>query len=804
MAAEINELLRTSFTHCYPGIGTGDAWHNSVLAYDQFFPNAFIGEREAETAKNDRKYNLSYTPNSKSLVSLSIGYNSGADNDPCNGYPVPLTLDLDTFVNSGWMSQAAATTLGNETQISHYRLPAEIQDHNLHRPEHVFQIIRDTLSARGIGYNDGSGSRPFNHLNFMTNPSRDNHAAQQPSFQLGLAVKGDIRGFSVSYNSAVLALSGSADSANRYGSPRHDPRGDGTFYTSNTWDIPAFPGNNTIHGRVQGVHATNFGSKGYVDTKYLIRMTFGSGTGGLNNTNTTDMMAFNLALGPITNPNVETPSSGYPGEGTSALNSHRGAHYQTAFNTQEELHTTNGHQEYCAHYCFYASPNVYYQYHTAGYAGARGLGAPCKSRPAAASGAAKLGSGAAEGVYNQNDENGGGSNSYITKESDANVTMTGIMDVNHVVPVQFKWQVIYDYDNSTDAVAGLSAYSVKDVLIQLKGIGSGKPISIAHAGIPPETTTAAGVGNNLITSLRDRSLATVGEAVSAKFLGGNPPGTANLQGRGVLEWIEDKLNASINDPSLRDMYVSISSLRTMSRINFAGLKSATDNNLYTSVWHQYDGIPFGLYPIMGNVSINTIKGEDTGNSISTLPFPPFIQAYPLTEYTAATDNSDVDLDADEPIKAPFIAPSFANQQDPSRGNILIDQKFTTGMITTSGTGTIKTKIHAPYKDHWPDKTDVITGINMGIANVYRGSTNQAYIAGHIDGLTPNLADTGLGAIADTQQDLSNSVVFPGISGVSLVRHSGINFYENDLISSNTTLDALSAGKEMTITFRDGA
>jgi hypothetical protein len=784
MAAEINEILRTSFSHCYPSIGGGDMWHNSVLKYDEFFPNAFIGLQKATSELASRKYNLSFNAKAESLVSMSVNpiYGTESIDNPAYGFPVPLTMSMDVLTSTGYID-----SFSQKIQFKYYNYPDQASDHY---PVHVVQIIRDTLSARGIGYNDGSNQRPFNHLDFITNPSCDDQNGNDTgNHQLGVTLKGDIRGFSVSYNSGLLALSGSQDYTSRYGLAE----------TSTSWDLPVIDGYNTIHGRIGyqgGLHA----NRGKIDPGYMIRLSFGKGSGGHNNTDSTYPMGFNLALGPITDPGEESPSSGAPGDRSSHITD-TSAYYETAFNTRSELHTTNGHQEYTASYVFarladdgswstHAGNNNHYGSH----------GGYVTDRPAPQDGHdGDLG----DGLYD-----GGGSGVYITKESDANVAFTGKTDINHVIPIQFKWQVIYDYDNSTAAITGLSAYSVKDVLIHLKGIGSGKPISIAHTGIPTETTTAVGLGAGQITSLKDKSVNTVSQAVSARFIGTDDGITSG--DKGVLEWIEDKLNASINDPSLRDMYVGVSSIRPTDRKSFGGLgppykdtsgQNQQPGNFYTQYHANGDGIPLKLYPIMGNVAANTIKGEDTGNSIQSLPFPPFIRAYPLTEYTAAADNSDVDLTADS-SDAPFICPSMPNQQDASRGNILIDQRFDTGVITTSGTGTIKTKIHAPYKDHWPDKTDVVTGINMGIAHVYRGSSNQAYIAGHISGVTPPLATTGTGPIADTQADVTAGVVFPGISGVSQTRHSGISFYENDIIGT-TTLDTLS-GKEMTIAFREGA
>jgi hypothetical protein len=621
MALEEIPLLRTSFSHCFPAF-EGDEIDKNVLQYNQFFPSAFIKYAEAG-AYATRGYNLLVNDATTDIEnSLYVSWSYSTDTLALGNYPLILSDSMRSDMS--WIADDTSNPSNTRLQSTN--------NTGLSSTDDVFTTIRDTLSSSGIGYNDGTDDKPFNHVGFLCNPfppasSSGGSDIDDYTPRNSIVVKGDLRGFSASYNTGVLALSGNGS----------------------TYSLPALTGTNTIFGRA---NAGTTAKQASHSTDTLIKISFGKDGSGTS---------VGLAVG------FESF------DGTTEM----GSSFKNVWNTTEDgeyiesLKATNPDSEYMIVYTFTSVDTT----NTAGPLFPFDTLGSVQSLSA--------------------------SDYYIIPTYDYNVQVNEVQDINHIIPVQFKWHVEYTVNATT------GTYTVDDIKIHLTGIGSSQQeISLSNLG--PK------FGNTL----------------------------------DVIEWVEARLNTTNTNPENLDILVEISSLVPGRKEDY----NITDHDITNT-----------LTSIMGNISVNTIAGTDTGTN-NSLGFPPFIQTIPLI---TTGDN----------VTAPegtFKQPSAA---DPSTPNlqILTDSTPTTGSISVSGTGQLKVDFD---QNSFPSALDGnnIESINIGICNAFQAQDNSSYIIGGVTGIT----DFNAG-------DLTG-ITFPGISNSSssAPTHSGISISPNNILSEIST------------------
>lgn len=417
MPAQRKTLLRTSFSHCFPSFSsTNDTIDRQVVRYDQFFPEAFISLASAtDYAAKGYTFSVGNITNSVSHTnSLYRSWSYGAD-------PLQSLASYPLTTPEGIRSNIPDVF----TSINNDRLSTSLISSST-TTDNVFTTVLSALSSSGIGYNDGSAQKIFKHSSFNVNVQSSytsNEDIDEYLPKTGIVVKGDIRGFTATYNTGILALSSN----------------DGSTFT-----IPALTGNNTIFGRT----CTASDRRCSHTNTSLIRLSLGRSAGS-------DKAG--IAIGFEKFPDT-TPM---------------GNEYKNAWNYENPLQAINPDSEYMIVYSFHSHNDTPFVYESS----------PTVSPESNRS-------------------------TYIVHTYDYNVATSNILDINHVIPVKFKWYVDYKVESGV--------YTVNDIIIHLQGIGA------------------------------------VQDELSMQSL------SAQIGDISTIQWVQDKLNSSASDKY--DMFVELNSI----------------------------------------------------------------------------------------------------------------------------------------------------------------------------------------------------------------------------------------------------
>ena len=254
MALDTVSLLNTSFSHAFLDTThlTREAenrvdfgqWNTNCVSYHDAFNDRKYDFLLGSTAPNNRQrgefIGMQWDSASSNVGTTGIhgNYSGGFNNTDCS----PIALPEHHFANLPWL-----------------------HSHNQYLPE-KHKALKQALS-NGIGYNETTPKNQFSYHNFLWTPSTATSWSTGPGF-VSVPVEADLRGFSCSYNTGAIILSGS---------------GDWDDDTLGTWSAPPISGTGTsirpgyYHGynshdgenggnaRSMNVFTLNIGSEDYYD-----------------------------------------------------------------------------------------------------------------------------------------------------------------------------------------------------------------------------------------------------------------------------------------------------------------------------------------------------------------------------------------------------------------------------------------------------------------------------------------------------------------------------------------------------------
>ena len=217
MALDTVSLLNTSFSHAFLDTThlTPEAenrvdfgqWNTNCVSYHDTFNDRKYDFLLGSTAPNNRQRGefigtqWDLTPANVHTTSVHANTSGGFNNTDCS----PIALPEHHFANLPWL-----------------------HSHNQYLPE-KHKALKQALS-KGIGYNETIPKNQFSYHNFLWTPSTATSYSTGPGF-VSVPVEADLRGFSCSYNTGAIILSGSG--ANWTGG------------TLGTWSAPPISGTGT-------------------------------------------------------------------------------------------------------------------------------------------------------------------------------------------------------------------------------------------------------------------------------------------------------------------------------------------------------------------------------------------------------------------------------------------------------------------------------------------------------------------------------------------------------------------------------